>query len=75
MSELPIHLSSELAYTDGLGGAVHDWSYAVFGASTKVEITDNLSFVPGIYHQITMDESINPDKDVTYCVLSMKYKF
>ena len=71
----PIHLSSELAYTDGLGGAAHDWSYAVFGASTKVEITDNLSFVPGIYHQVTMDESINPDKDVTYCVLSMKYKF
>jgi len=77
MTELPVplHLSSELAYTDGLGGAAHDWSYAVFGASTIIEIADNLSFVPGIYYQISMEDSVNTDKDLTYCILSMKYKF
>ncbi len=71
----PMHLSSEVAYTDGLGGASHDWSYATLGASTKIEITDNLSFVPGVYQQITMDNSVCKRKDVTYCVLSMRYKF
>jgi hypothetical protein len=74
---IPIHLSSEIAYTDGLGGAAvaHDWSYATFGASSKIEIDDNLSFIPGVYYQITMDNSINKDDDITYCILSMKYKF
>jgi len=77
VSELPkpIHLSSEVAYTDGLGGAAHDWSYATFGASTQFEISDNLTFVPGLYHQISMDDSVCKRDDVTYCKLSMKYKF
>ncbi|MCK4913955.1 MAG: hypothetical protein KAS69_05100 [Planctomycetes bacterium] len=70
----PLHLSSEVAYTDGLGGASHDWSYATFGASTKFDITNNLCFVPGIYQQISMDDSVCKG-DVTYCKLSMKYKF
>ena len=70
----PLHLSSEVAYTDGLGGTAHDWSYAVFGLSTKLEINDNLSFVPGLYHQLSMDDSVCK-RDVTYVKLSMKYKF
>ncbi|MHC4483035.1 MAG: hypothetical protein ACYSW4_05760 [Planctomycetota bacterium] len=70
----PLHLSSEVAYTDGLGGAAHDWSYATFGLSTGFKITDNLSFVPGVYHQLSMDDSVC-ERDATYCVLSMKYKF
>jgi hypothetical protein len=77
MSEipLPIHLSGEVAYTDGLGGAKHDWSYATFGISTKLNIAENLSFVPGVYQQISMEKTINTKKDLTYCILSMKYKF
>lgn len=73
----PLHISGEVAYNDGLGGQTkdHDWSYACFGLSTKYNLTDNMTFVPGIYHQITIDKSTNPDKDVTYCILSMKYKF
>jgi len=70
----PLHLSSELAYTDGLGGAVHDWSYATFGVSSGFKVTDNLTFVPGVYHQLSMDDSVC-EHDVTYCILSMKYKF
>jgi hypothetical protein len=72
---LPLKLSSEVAYTDGLGGAAHDWSYATFGISTQLKICENLTFVPGVYQQITMDDSISKRKDITYCVLSMKYKF
>jgi hypothetical protein len=72
----PLKLSAEVAYTDGLGGPTkdHDWSHATFGVSTKFKITDNLSFVPGMYHQISMDDSVNTH-DVTYCKISMKYKF
>ncbi|MBW7989023.1 MAG: hypothetical protein FVQ84_03250 [Planctomycetes bacterium] len=77
--ELPkaLHISGEIAYHDGLGGQStdHDWSYAAFGLSTNFDLTENLTFAPGIYYQITMDKSINPDKDVTYCILGMEYKF
>jgi len=72
----PLRLTSDMAFTDGFRrGTDHDWSHATFGASTKIEITDNLSFVPGVYQQITTDKSVNPNKNVTYCILSMKYKF
>jgi hypothetical protein len=78
VSELsnPLHLSAEAAYRDGLGGGAvdHDWSHATFGISTKFKINDNLSFIPRLYHQISMDDSVCK-RDVTYCVLSMKYKF
>ena len=72
----PIKLSANVTYRDGAGGAGkdHDWSHATLGISTKFKISDKLSFVPGIYHQISMDDSVNT-RDVTFCKLSMKYKF
>ena len=70
-----LRLSSEIAYTDGLGGASHDWSYAVFGLSTVLKLGENASFVPGIYQQVSMDDSVNKRKDVTYTMLSFKYAF
>ena len=71
----PIKLSTEVAYYDGLGNKVSDWGYFTAGMSTKFDITKNLAFVPGLYHQVTMDESISKHKDITYTMLSMKYKF
>jgi len=70
----PIQLSSEVAYTDGLGGAAHDWSYATFGASTQLQINERLSFLPGVYYQISMEDTVCTD-DLTYCILSIKYVF
>lgn len=70
----PLHLSTEVAYTDGLCAAEHDWSYFTTGLSTKFKIADNMTFVPGIYHQISMEDSVNTN-DVTYAKISMKYKF
>ena len=72
----PVHLSADVAYRDGLGGPNkdHDWSHATFGILTKFKIAKNLTFVPRLYHQISMDDSVCK-RDVTYCNLSMKYKF
>lgn len=70
----PIHLSSEIAYTDGLGGAAHEWSYATFGVSTELKITENMSFLPGVYHQISMEDTV-ATHDITYTSLSVRYKF
>ena len=70
----PLRLSWELAYTDGLCRAAHDWSYATFGISTVLKASDNLSIVPGVYQQLSMDDSVNT-KDVTYTMFSLKYVF
>jgi hypothetical protein len=71
----PLCLSSEVAFSDGLGGASRDWSYAVFGMGTKFNISKNLTFSPAVYQQVSMDKSVSKRKDITYCILSMKYKF
>ncbi|MHC4582927.1 MAG: hypothetical protein ACYS3N_00260 [Planctomycetota bacterium] len=72
----PLHLSSDIAFTDGFRlNADHDWSYVTFGIQSTFKIDENTSFIPRLYYQISMDESVNQDKDVTYCVLSMKHKF
>jgi len=77
--EQVLHLHSELVYNDGVGpngaNVDHDWSNAVFGISTDFDLGSNLSFTPGVYHQITLDDSVNDDKDETWASLSMKYKF
>jgi hypothetical protein len=75
----PVKLSADITFRDGAGCTTaspkdHDWSHATLGASTRFNITDNLTFVPGIYHQISMDDSVNT-RDVTYALLSMKYRF
>jgi long-subunit fatty acid transport protein len=52
----------------------HDWSHAVFGASTGFTVTDKLTFTPGIYYQISMDDSVNPEDEYWFS-LSMTYTF
>jgi len=72
----PLNLSGNIAYRDGLGGGAvdHDWSHATFGISTAFGLTEDLTFVPGLFYQISMDESVCT-RDVTYVSLSMNYKF
>jgi hypothetical protein len=72
----PLRLSADVGYRDGLGGESfdHDWSHATLGISTKFKIANNLFFAPSLYHQISMDDSVC-NRDVTYCKLSVKYKF
>ena len=71
----PLRLTAEVAYTDGLRAADHDWSYSTLGISTKLKLSDSAALVPGLYHQITMDDSVGQRKDITYCKISLKYKF
>jgi hypothetical protein len=75
--EQTLHLSAETMYNDGMlvAGADHDWSHILLGVSTDFDLADNLSFTPGLYHQITMDSSINDDKDETWLTLGVKYEF
>ena len=70
---------TEMVYNDGVGpngaNVDHDWTNVVFGISTDIALSEDLVFTPGLYHQITMDESVNDDKDESWVSLGMTYKF
>ena len=72
----PLDLSANLVYRDGLGGGAvdHDWSHVTVGLSTKFQVAESLAFVPGLYHQFSMDDSVCKG-DVTYASLSLKFEF
>jgi hypothetical protein len=77
--EQVLRLHSELVFNDGVdprpgGNADHDCSNLVFGIETDFDLGNNLCFTPGIYQQISMDDSVN-DEDETWVNLGLKYKF
>ena len=83
-SEQIIHLSAAAVYNDGVAPGVvvgsksgtidHDWSHAVFGASTDFSISNDLTFTPGVYYQSSWDDSVNT-QDEYWVSLAMSYKF
>ncbi|UCF14045.1 MAG: hypothetical protein JSW59_11590, partial [Phycisphaerales bacterium] len=77
--EQVLRLHSEAVFNDGVDprgiGVDHDWTNAVFGVATDFELADNVNLTPGVYYQVTMDTSINPDQDETWFTLGMSYKF
>ena len=74
--EQTVSLMADLTYNDGYGAASadHDWSHATFGASTGFQIAENLDFTPGLYYQVSMDDSVNDDDEV-WTTLGLTYKF
>jgi len=68
---LPLKLSSEVAYYGGLGNTTHDWAYANVGLSSSFPVCPNVTFVPGIYQQISFDDAVNSNKDITYGIFSV----
>jgi hypothetical protein len=79
MPEQVLKLHAEAVFNDGVDprglGVDHDWSNAVFGVSTDFKLDDSTTLTPGVYHQVTMDKTINPDKDETWVTLGLKYSF
>jgi len=76
--EQVFNFHTEVVFNDGVGpagqNADQDWSNVVFGVSTGIDLADELVMTPGVYHQISMDDSVN-DEDETWATLSMTYKF
>ena len=77
--EQVFNLHTELVFNDGVGPAGQDvdsdWSNIVFGVSTGINLTEEIVMTPGLYHQVTMEETVNDDQDETWVNLSMTYKF
>lgn len=74
-----LRFHSELVFNDGVhpppgGNADHDWSNLVVGVETDFDLGNNMSLTPGLYQQLSMDDSVN-DEDETWVNLSLRYKF
>jgi hypothetical protein len=74
-----LRIHTELVFNDGVhpppgGNADHDWSNFVFGVETDFDLGNNMSLTPGIYQQLSMDDSVNCE-DETWINLSLKYRF
>jgi hypothetical protein len=78
-AEQVLNLHGEVIYNDGVSpigtNVDHDWSNAVFGVSTDFAVCKDLTFTPGVYHQVTMDSSVNNEKSITWARASLTYKF
>jgi hypothetical protein len=79
MPEQVLKLHGEVVFNDGVDprgiGVDHDWTNAVFGVSTDFKLDDSTTLTPGVYHQVTMDKTINPDGDETWFTLGLNYSF
>ena len=77
--EQVFNLHTEVVFNDGVGPAGQnvdqDWSNVVFGVSTGINLSDDLVLTPGVYYQVTMEDTVNDDKDELWTTLSMTYKF
>lgn len=78
-----LHLSAAVVFNDGAwdfaspggdGSVDHDWSHAVFGVSTDLDLDHYVSFTPAVYYQASMDDSVNPEDEI-WLSLNVSYKF
>lgn len=77
-----IRLHGELVYNDGVTldstrfpNPDHDFSNAVFGISTDLAITDEITLTPSAYYQHRLNDTINDDPDDLWAGLGLKYSF
>jgi hypothetical protein len=77
LPEQILHLSLAVVWNEGAGaaGVDHDLSHFVLGASTDFDLGHNLTLTPGVYHQHTFEYTVNPDEDLTYATMGVKWAF
>ncbi|KKK89549.1 hypothetical protein LCGC14_2731970, partial [marine sediment metagenome] len=64
--ENPVSFSWDLTYNDDAGRANvdHDWSHTTFGLSTSFDGIGSGTLTPGIFYQISMDDSVNTQNEL-----------
>jgi len=71
-------LHSEIVFNDGWHPAGvntdHDWSNAVLGISTDIDIGFGFTLTPSAYYQISMEDTVN-DEDEAWVAIGARYGF
>lgn len=71
--EQVISLSAAAVYNDGFtdnaaGTVDHDWSHALFGVSTSLELAENVHLTPAVYYQSSWEDSVNPEDEIVFSI-------
>jgi len=74
--EQTIRLFAEATYNDHAGGNYvdggdkvdHDWSHCTFGATTEFPLDDQCVLEAGVFHQHSMDDSVNTQEETWFMV-------
>jgi hypothetical protein len=73
-----LKLHSEVVFNDGWHpagvSADHDWSNALFGISTDIDLGFGFTLTPSAYYQISMEESVNTE-DEAWVAIGALYAF
>ena len=65
VEKLTLDIFGNLAYRSGFDCGDSEFAYSTFGIKTKIELRENVSLVPFLNLQITMDDSLQGDDDCT----------
>lgn len=71
---LSLDLSAEVWYNGGQYNVDTGWSHAIFGSALNMPLSEKLTFTPGVYYQVSMEDDIN-DEDEWWTMLSLAYSW
>ncbi len=69
-----LDLAADVWYNGGQYNVDTGWSHATFGGALSVPLSEKLTFSPGLYYQLSMEDDIN-DEDEWWTVLSLQYSW
>ena len=77
--EQVVSFSAAAVYNDGFtdnaaGTLDHDWSHALFGISTSLELAENVNLTPAVYYQSSWEDTVNPEDEIVFSI-GASYKF
>ncbi len=81
MPEHLIRLHAELVYNDGVTPTPtspnpdHDFSNAVFGVATDLDLGNSITLTPSVYYQTRLNDTITNDSDEIWASVGLKYSF
>ncbi len=71
-------IHSEIVYNDGVSPFNRkvncDWSHAVIGISTDIDLGYGLAITPGVYYQDTWESTVNTENE-TWGTIGLRYGF
>jgi len=71
---LSLDLTADVWYNGGefVDGVDPGWSHATFGGSIPISLPHNFTFTAGVYYQLSMEDTVNPE-DEWWATLSLEY--
>jgi len=69
-----LDLAADVWYNGGQYNVDTGWSHATFGGSLGIPLSEKLSFSPGLYYQLSMEDDINTE-DEWWTVMSLSYSW